>query len=110
MNIHRYLSTSAAIAFLVIVPVAMAQQGTTTGLATSSDVAPSTAIQKQDPAIPPHQPKAADDSRGAYQWAGPWVRVHLAHPPSRAPKEDQLRSRALPRLSDTVKGPSLACL
>jgi hypothetical protein len=65
MNIHRYLSTSAAIAFLVVVPVAMAQQGTTTGPATSSDVAPSTAIQKRNPAIPPHQPKAADDPTGS---------------------------------------------
>jgi hypothetical protein len=70
MNIHRYLSTSAAIAFLVVVPVAMAQQGTTTGPATSSDVAPSTAIQKQNPAIPPHQPKAADDSTGSVSVGG----------------------------------------
>jgi hypothetical protein len=70
MNIHRYLSAAAAIAVLVVAPVAMAQQGTTSGPATSSDVAPSTAIQKQNPAIPPDQPKAADDATGSVSVGG----------------------------------------
>ena len=70
MNILRYLSGAAAIAFVFVMPVAMAQQGTTTGPATSSDVAPSTAIQKQNPAIPPDQPKAAGDSTGSVSAGG----------------------------------------
>ena len=70
MNIHRYLSAAAAVAFVLPMPVALAQQGTTSGPATSSDVAPSTAIQKQNPAIPPDQPKAPGDSTGSVSAGG----------------------------------------
>ena len=70
MNIHRYLPVAAAVTFVLVMPVALAQQGTTTGPATSSDVAPSTAIQKQNPAIPSGQPKAADDSTGSVSVGG----------------------------------------
>jgi hypothetical protein len=70
MNVSRYLSGAAAVALILVMPVAMAQQGTTTGPATSSDVAPSTAIQKQNPAIPPDQPKAAGDSTGSVSAGG----------------------------------------
>jgi hypothetical protein len=70
MNVSRYLLGAAAVALILVMPVAMAQQGTTTGPATSSDVAPSTAIQKQNPATPPDQPKAADGSTGSISTGG----------------------------------------
>jgi hypothetical protein len=70
MHIFRSTSAAATIVFLLSTPVAMAQQGTTTGPATGSDVAPSTVIQKQNPAVPPDQPKAAGDSTGSVSVGG----------------------------------------
>jgi hypothetical protein len=50
MSIRSYLSGAAATVVVLIGSVSMAQQGTTTGPATGADVAPSTAVQKQNPA------------------------------------------------------------